>query len=747
VTRHVPEELENGDWNAMIMHYLGLDHIGHKTGPQGPNMLPKQREMDGIVKTIYEAMETKDHHADTLLVLLGDHGMNAGGNHGGSGPGETEPALLFASPKLKARRNRNDYQCPTTPKDGTEFHYYRKVEQSDIVPTLAGLMQLPVSKNSLGVFIEEFANCFSATGAVHLLHQNGVQMKKILEAAYGDEYLRGLIAKHKQDCLKGDGDGPSCHPDSAERELAAMWAAVEHSLDAFETHDDTALASLMLRFLGTAQETLSNAACSYDVPKMVAGIGISALALSLAIISMPRLWPPSTSGIFFALTSVFYGIMMFASSYVEEEQHFWYWLTPAWTVLLTVRSVIRFQDKKARTNLAIAGFIILAVHRVVVRWNQTGQKHAGAPDIVHNFFPNQHILMWLLILVTHGYLCFMLVQRTFRDLVALEVAVGIATVLIVPAIVFKLNFTQADAPELVQGLAEQLREWSAPFSLVQQALFTFLLLALATIGVAVMAIGLAKNTELARPGGPAVQVTLAERFHYPLTLFLMMQSRAPNIPLFLGLELQRRALQRLLRQPFDGQEKRHARISPSELATSVLLLSHAYFFCFGGSNSISSVDLSNAYNGVGDYNIIAVGVLLFASNWTGPIWWCSAAVQLTFSQLSKLQVPPKVESKRQWIEAEREKLRKDALAASSSVKEAEVAFSEKHWLGYVSCMTAFVAASLVAVMAACTALRTHLFIWTVFSPKFLYAMAWCIGWHLLINIGMGSLWRWLGQIA
>jgi predicted AlkP superfamily pyrophosphatase or phosphodiesterase len=25
----------NGDWNAMIMHYLGLDHIGHKTGPKG----------------------------------------------------------------------------------------------------------------------------------------------------------------------------------------------------------------------------------------------------------------------------------------------------------------------------------------------------------------------------------------------------------------------------------------------------------------------------------------------------------------------------------------------------------------------------------------------------------------------------------------------------------------------------------------------------------------------------------------
>jgi ethanolaminephosphotransferase len=33
VTRHIPDELGNGDWHTMILHYLGLDHIGHKAGP------------------------------------------------------------------------------------------------------------------------------------------------------------------------------------------------------------------------------------------------------------------------------------------------------------------------------------------------------------------------------------------------------------------------------------------------------------------------------------------------------------------------------------------------------------------------------------------------------------------------------------------------------------------------------------------------------------------------------------------
>lgn len=34
VTRHLSEELNQSDWNGMFMHYLGLDHIGHKLGPK-----------------------------------------------------------------------------------------------------------------------------------------------------------------------------------------------------------------------------------------------------------------------------------------------------------------------------------------------------------------------------------------------------------------------------------------------------------------------------------------------------------------------------------------------------------------------------------------------------------------------------------------------------------------------------------------------------------------------------------------
>lgn len=116
-------------------------------------MIPKQKEMDGIVEEIYNAMLSEAHLESTLLVLCGDHGMNEAGNHGGSSAGETSPALTFISPKLKTQAN-TAYESPLETED--EFQYYRTVEQSDITPTLAGLLGVPIPLNNLGVFIPEF---------------------------------------------------------------------------------------------------------------------------------------------------------------------------------------------------------------------------------------------------------------------------------------------------------------------------------------------------------------------------------------------------------------------------------------------------------------------------------------------------------------------------------------------------------------------------------------------------------------
>lgn len=122
------------------------------------NMHPKQVEMDGIAKVVVSALETQRHLESTLFVLCGDHGMNDGGNHGGSTPGETSPAMVFMSPKLRAVSS--GFASPTNA--SSDFDYYAKIEQSDIAPTLAGLLGFPVPLNNLGVTIPEFLGLFSS---------------------------------------------------------------------------------------------------------------------------------------------------------------------------------------------------------------------------------------------------------------------------------------------------------------------------------------------------------------------------------------------------------------------------------------------------------------------------------------------------------------------------------------------------------------------------------------------------------
>lgn len=120
--------------------------------PSSPNMVPKQHEMDGIVKEIYTAISSYKHLQSTLLILIGDHGMNDAGNHGASSAGETSPALVFMSPKLSTLTDKVEVPL----EDREDFQFYSTIEQSDLAPTLGGLLGFPTPKNNLGAFISGF---------------------------------------------------------------------------------------------------------------------------------------------------------------------------------------------------------------------------------------------------------------------------------------------------------------------------------------------------------------------------------------------------------------------------------------------------------------------------------------------------------------------------------------------------------------------------------------------------------------
>ena len=211
-------------------------------------------------------------------------------------------------------------------------------------------------------------------------------------------------------------------------------------------------------------------------------------------------------------------------------------------------------------------------------------------------------------------------------------------------------------------------------------------------------------------------------------MFLITQSRTTNIPLYLLFLIQSTLLARLS-------------LSPLQITISSFLLGHTAFFALGNSNAISSIDLSNAYNGVSGYNVLAVGILVFLSNWAGPVWWSIAGVKLLIQSQANPEVNDKGKNRRDWVKAEMDNL---LPAESKSQRHEAYGKSEEGgvFFTHITLLTLFTSASLLAVMVACTVLRTHLFIWTVFSPKYLYAMAWSLAFHLIISVGFGSGFWW-----
>ncbi|EGD90213.1 hypothetical protein H112_02685 [Trichophyton rubrum D6] len=674
VTRHIPEEMGNADWNAMIMHYLGLDHIGHKAGPRSPHMIPKQKEMDFIVKQIYSSMEKEAHLSSALLVLCGDHGMNDGGNHGGASAGETSPALTFISPKFQ---DMGLVKAPLKSSSG-EFDFYDIIDQSDIAPTLGGLLGFPVPLNNLGVFIPQFLPLWKkGEERLQLLLENAQQIIKIVKQTYPGYKFDSTTAQLSH-C-----DGS---PNSEIAELECKWQRAQQMIS--QAVEDTtlfpAIEQSLIDFLRTAQIMMSSTASNYNLPRLYEGIAFSGIAFMLSLYACMQKGRNGTAAVgYMFLVLLGYGALMFASSYVEEEQHFWYWMASGWIFYLYWKSS---NNHKVKSGY-VSAFVIATLTRIMRRWNQTGQKLAGEPDIANTFFREHPNVMWLLILFTYTDLY----QRLLPNTSIVDPTNKLLSLLYLPltsfSFIFKVVFTDADAPELIRNIPflPFLIRGVRGLSLVFQARVVL-------IGVLICsmyAIYLRATRNSNRNGA---RRDIRGTFHTLLSLFLITQSRATNIPMF--------ALFRIQQQVLSSMS-----LSTTEITVTSLLFQYASFFALGGSNAISSVDLSNAYNGVSGYNVGVVGILTFVSNWAGPIWWVSATHHL--------------------------------LSITRSARRNQ---PNKH----IQLLTLFVSTSLLAVMVACTALRTHLFIWTVFSPKFLYSMAWTLAQHIIINILFGEhLLRWL----
>ena len=177
---------------------------------------------------------------------------------------------------------------------------------------------------------------------------------------------------------------------------------------------------------------------------------------------------------------------MFASSYVEEEQHFWYWASSSWLgwlllkrwelhPIVTWNLLMSYRRNAVTLPDSLEPYFaasLLVVLRIVRVWNQTGQKHAGEPDIARTVLPAHNILLWLLVLLTY----LDVIQRLSRRVVpwaSRHLATAASLTLGIAALGFKATFTKADAPELLEGLEYLVSRPMEEASLVAQARAVF----------------------------------------------------------------------------------------------------------------------------------------------------------------------------------------------------------------------------------------------------------------------------------
>lgn len=202
---------------------------------------------------------------------------------------------------------------------------------------------------------------------------------------------------------------------------------------------------------------------------------------------------------------------------------------------------------------------------------------------------------------------------------------------------------------------------------------------------------------------------------YAVTPVLILFTRTQNAFLFVLYASQFHVWRRwqsavLFSDDDDPKPKRH--IPGWLLAVLITCMTHLTFFMTGHSNSLAAVDLSNAYIGVDGYDTIIIGALTFCSNWSASLWWAVAGWSLVID---------------------------NGAATQPNNEEEDRSALEDRWYDYIITQSALFAIFITVLSFSVTFLRYHLFVWTVFSPKYLYQVAWTCLFHWMAQVVLGTV--------
>ncbi|OTB07211.1 hypothetical protein M426DRAFT_318243 [Hypoxylon sp. CI-4A] len=253
-----PEKTQQ--WDILIGHLLGVDHAGHRYGPDHAAMTAKLQQMDTFIRDL-----TKEIDDDTLLVVMGDHGMDPKGDHGGESDEEVEAALWMYSKKPVFGRTKPEFKTPPATAK------IRPVNQIDLVPTLALLLGIPIPYNNLGRPIEEaFA---------------GIKGNAWNYLAAASSMASAGIRRYQASYFKARGIEQSTKPGSP----ALLWKDAESLVQSnVKSKQWEALYEAYTAYQVQTLQICKDLWARFDIPKMVLGLAIMAFGVAILLLYVSR---------------------------------------------------------------------------------------------------------------------------------------------------------------------------------------------------------------------------------------------------------------------------------------------------------------------------------------------------------------------------------------------------------------------------------------------------------------------------
>uniref|UniRef100_A0ACD5YXC8 Uncharacterized protein n=1 Tax=Avena sativa TaxID=4498 RepID=A0ACD5YXC8_AVESA len=736
VSRHLESEFAAKDWDALILHYLGLDHVGHIGGRQSVLMTPKLKEMDDVIRRVHTAvMSLQDDSDRTLLVVVSDHGMTEVGNHGGSSYEETDSLALFIGHSVES-----SYCLP---------YDQNEALQVDLAPTLALLFGIPIPKNNIGVLLPELFNSLTDDQKLRTLELNSWQILRLLPEQ-GPAFCF-------EDCVNTKDDfGVDMHPDSVEKKLCHLLSKASASHRSLLLHQDSDFRSVEAAghfrtaldaysgFLRYASEWLSHRATDKPLYVLVSAISLMIIScFSLAGIIFCRFEGKSQSQVehrseweldkhwhldeVFILMGIFlYVASLGSSSFVEEEQYIWHFLTSTLYLIFlikTVQSILKESNSRIiqRTEAEIIHrsnssyltsfkltpgqrvccklctvLVVLVAGRILRAWHQGGIDWVHFPDISKiltqcdsSIVKSLQIISVLVVVVLYGVSLILL--RTRRMLVVGLWLSHLSCGLLVMLHIWKSQVNTSVPMNHSTTSIAQIFYVIASISITCTVLLSPWIFPVHSKEPEPTSSSVSSPKKAIHLHGinHSVFLTGVTYIMFWCLLQLLLQQPINAIPvLLILLQIISSVIQFSLEKSLYRQWVQ---------IVAMQFLGMTGHFGLGNTNSLASIDVAGAFIGISSYSTVLSGMLMFIITYGSPLLlYLGIVVYMSVKDSDDMSTPQQL----RW----------------SSILGKMIA---------LPCLLPLLinSVALTSYTIVLLLMRNHLFVWSVFSPKYLYVCA------------------------